>query len=166
MQTAGIAFLAYQNLLLNDPLAKKDVSFLRNCPKCHNQVKVKVEGQSVELCLPGAESESDQLAVDVHTLQPDEEIVSENENLTDDFMQEESDVSGEDLMAPNSSSDDEIPRRVTNELTITQYDELEQMSPELLTQSVFTFPSQVAGASANLNPDNFAVDDDDDDDSL
>ena len=155
MQTAGIAFLAYQNLLLNDPLAKKDKSFLRNCPKCHTQVKVKVEGKSVELSLLDTESDGDQLdvAVDIQTVQPNEEIMSENENVTDYFMEEESDVSGEDLMAPNTSSEDEIPRQVTNDLTSTQYDDLEQMTPELLTQSVFTFPSQVVGATANDDSD-------------
>ena len=59
--TAGLAFLAYQNLLTNDPLTKKEVSYRRSCPSCSTgcgtSLKSTVEGSSVDICLATANDE-------------------------------------------------------------------------------------------------------------
>ena len=51
VSTAALAYMAYQNLLVNDPLAKKDFKFKRECPSYSTPLNVKVAGSDVELVI-------------------------------------------------------------------------------------------------------------------
>ena len=42
--TAALAYMAYQNILMNDPLAKKDFKFKGERPSCFTPLNVKVAG--------------------------------------------------------------------------------------------------------------------------
>ena len=109
--TAGLAFLAYQNLLTNDPLTKKEVSYRRNCPSCSTSLEITVEGSSVDLSVatnndqPSVSnilpSQLEGVVSDNIEQDPSEDIEdSENEGLIDEeFYNDDSNVTEDDLNA-------------------------------------------------------------------
>ena len=155
--TAALAYMAYQNLLVNDPLTKKDFKFKRECPSCAAPLNVKVAGSDVELVLATTTSsvvDDSQLPTtsslpaelehglgdEYHLEEPyedtDEVEDSQNVGLIDDeFYDEDSEVSDENYNSLGSDSPTQVPRLGVG-LTSTQLDELDRMrslSPELLS---------------------------------